>query len=133
MKLWLRRSKTAQVEKVYIAVFATNSIYCPVNALRHYVKTLNYPSTAPLFWSAGKPLTAERFNFLLKTLIDVAGLKDKGYSSHSLRSGAATVAADAGVPAWVIQRLGRWKSDCYKIYIKNNKRSIRMAQSALDI
>ena len=39
-------------------------------------------------------------------------------SSHSFRIGAATIAAAAGFPRWLIQALGRWSSNCYKEYIR---------------
>jgi len=39
------------------------------------------------------------------------------YSSHSFRSGAATMAAAASVPEWLIKRLGRWSSNTYQVYI----------------
>ena len=35
--------------------------------------------------------------------------------------------------AQLIQRLGRWRSDCFKIYVKDSKRSICMAQKSLDL
>lgn len=136
-KLRLRRSKSEQYQCVFIDIFATNSEFCPVSALQHYVnmqqRNHNHTKNEPLFWSLSRPLSACRFNYLFKLLLSSAGLNCKKYSSHSLRSGGATVAADAGVPAWVIQRLGRWRSDCFKIYIKNTKNCIRKAQQALDI
>ena len=133
VKLRLRRTKTSQFDNVYLDIFSTNNEFCPVTALVNYTNINRGLKSKPLFWSLGEPLTAARFRYLFKTLLGSAGLNGKRYSTHSLRSGAATVAADAGVPAWIIQRLGRWRSDCYKIYIKNNKRSIRLAQKFLDI
>ena len=42
------------------------------------------------------------------------------YSGHSLRRGAATSARGAGLSKDEIQLLGRWKSDCYRLYIEVN-------------
>ena len=60
-----------------------------------------------------------------------AGLNQKFYSSHSLRAGAATTAANRGVPPYLIQKLGRWHSECYRIYIKSPSQAIRRAQHSM--
>jgi hypothetical protein len=39
---------------------------------------------------------------------------------HSLRSGGATALAEDGVPETIIQGLGRWSSDAWKIYIREH-------------
>ena len=39
------------------------------------------------------------------------------YASHSFRIGAATTAAAAGLPVWLIMKLGRWTSNAYASYI----------------
>ena len=38
------------------------------------------------------------------------------YARHSFRSGATTTAA-AGIPDWLINTLGRWRSNAYQVYI----------------
>ena len=53
----------------------------------------------------------------LRHLLQNAGFQPTAYASHSFRIGAATTAAAAGLPSWLIQTLGRWSSDCYKNYI----------------
>ena len=40
---------------------------------------------------------------------------------HPLRIGEATEAAAAGLPDWLIQTAGRWRSDAYKRYIQDHK------------
>ena len=47
------------------------------------------------------------------------------YSSHSLRSGGATAMYHADVPIEDIQRRGRWKSDCWRIYIFGDRNRAR--------
>ena len=40
------------------------------------------------------------------------------FGSHSLRSGGTTALADAGCPEVVLKTLGRWSSECYRIYAR---------------
>ena len=133
VKLRLRRSKTSQYQCVYIDIFANGLNDCPVRALKDYVRQFAHQPGESLFWYLNKPLTAIKFNQLFRLTLGKCNLDPMKYSSHSLRSGGATVAAEAGVPTWIIQRLGRWKSDCYKVYIESDKRSLLTAQRALDL
>lgn len=55
---------------------------------------------------------------LLKDSSRVAGLPYHCLKGHSFRIGAASVAAAAGLPDWLIKVLGRWSSDCYQLYIR---------------
>jgi hypothetical protein len=45
---------------------------------------------------------------------------DKRFSGHSLRAGGATDLANNGVPHYLIQSIGRWSSDAFKIYLRNH-------------
>ena len=45
-----------------------------------------------------------------------AGMCPSNYASQSFRIGAATTAAAAGLPTWLIKTLGRWSSDAYLTY-----------------
>ena len=58
----------------------------------------------------------------------VANAED--FSPHSFRSGGATDLADQNCPELIIQRLGRWRSDAYKLYIRDNP-GLSATQAAL--
>ncbi|XP_078343927.1 uncharacterized protein LOC144629561 [Oculina patagonica] len=56
--------------------------------------------------------------YLLRDAARYAGLPYKSLKGHSFRIGAASTAAAAGLPDWLIKVLGRWSSDCYQLYIR---------------
>ena len=51
-------------------------------------------------------------------LLRLIGVDPTAYSGHSFRIGGATSASLADVADQEIQMLGRWKSDCYKTYVR---------------
>ncbi|XP_006822639.1 uncharacterized protein LOC102801650 [Saccoglossus kowalevskii] len=67
----------------------------------------------------GSYLTRQTVTDSIRTLLMQAGIPSaEKYSSHSFRAGAATTAAEANLPDWLIKTLGRWRSDSYQLYIK---------------
>lgn len=64
------------------------------------------------------PLTREELTTQLRTLLQCAGFEPYLYASHIFRIGAATTAAAAGLPAWLIKAMGRWSSEAYQMYIR---------------
>ena len=70
-------------------------------------------------YSNGVRVTKQHLNALLKRLAKCLKLNPDNYTTHSIRAGAATTAAQCGFSDWEIQRLGGWKSETYKQYIRN--------------
>lgn len=94
------------------------SLLCPVSAMQQYF-ILARPQPGPLFYfRSGRLLTRSSVTQLLRDSARSAGLPYKSLKGHSFRIGAASAAAAAGLPDWLIKVLGRWSSDCYQIYIR---------------
>ena len=118
MTVRIKESKTDPFRMGHtITVGATNSEICPVQALENYI-SLRPPTIGPLFIHApGKPLTKQVLTAETRKLA-LSGFNASNYAGHSYRIGAATTAAEANLPSWVIKTMGRWSSDCYERYIK---------------
>ena len=72
----------------------------------------------PLFVRGnGRFATRDHVNTLIKQLAEMAGFEPQRFSTHSMRAGGATTLALLGYEAAVIQRLGRWVSDAYRLYV----------------
>ena len=118
----LRRSKTDQFGiGAYIMISSSrDKVICPCRAMLAYLAQLRKPlASAPLYqWYDGSPLKRQRFVTLLKLALQQCGYDPRCYNSHSLRMGAATLAAKQGFSEDAIKRLGRWKSSAYRHYVK---------------
>ena len=79
-----------------------NQAYCPVVNLKKWLEISKIKS-GPIFrrFSKGLSLTDKRLTdqtvvLLIKEYLNLAGIENKNFSGHSLRSGFATVAAESG-------------------------------------
>ena len=73
----------------------------------------------PLFCFAdGSPVKTSQFTQQLQQALNFCGLDSTKYKSHSFRIGAASLAAEKGLSDAQIRHLGRWKSDAFKLYIR---------------
>ena len=130
ISLVLKASKTDPFRLgTTVRLAANGSPLCPVAALSMFIK--NHPSqSGPLFmFHDGKYLTRDKISKYLKQFI--ASTPIKNISSHSFRIGAATTAARAGHPRWLIQSLGRWSSDCFRDYIRISDETMAMVSSSM--
>ena len=101
-----------------ITIGGTNTPLCSVLAMKQYL-AIRPPKSGPLFVNAvGKPLTKQALTLESRKLLAQAGFNASNFAGHSYRIGAATTAAAAKLPSWLIKTLGRWSSDCYERYIQ---------------
>ena len=119
MTVHIKESKTDPFRKGHtITVGSIESPLCPVLAMKKYLSQRSQ-TIGPLFIHiSGKPLTKQTLTSETRTLLTQAGFNATKYAGHSYRIGAATTAASAKLPAWLIKTLGRWSSDCLERYIK---------------
>ena len=104
VKITIRKSKTDQFGEGMIKglPYFVNKIYCPVLHLKEWIKLSNIKS-GPLFRKFNKGfslsnnrLTDQTIALLIKSYLTDAGIENKNYSGHSLRSGFATASAESG-------------------------------------
>lgn len=92
--------------------------YCPVLLVSQFFKVR--PPNSGLFFCHfdTKPLTRFQVVTVLKKALELLGVDKQFYSSHSFRIGAATSMAIQGFNDVDIMKAGRWKSSCFKRYIR---------------
>ena len=104
VKIVLKRSKTDQFGEGMIKglPYFLKETYCPVTNLKNWLK-ISKIKTGPVFrrFAKGSALTKNRLTdqsvvLIIKDCLKVAGIENDNFSGHSLRSGFATVAAEAG-------------------------------------
>ena len=127
LKITLKRSKTDQFGEGSVKglPYFVNTQYCPVLSLKKWIG-ISKISSGPLFrrFSKGSKLSEKRLTdqtvaLLIKKYLKIAGIDSKNYSGHSLRSGFATSAAEAGVEERNIMSMTGHKSpEMVRRYIK---------------
>ena len=127
LKITLRRSKTDQFGEGMIKglPYFSNETYCPVVNLKKWIKISNIKD-GPIFrrFAKGCSLTSHRLTdqsvvLLIKRYLELAGIENKNYSGHSLRSGFATVSAESGADERSIMAMtGHKTTQMVRRYIK---------------
>ena len=128
LKINIKRSKTDQFGEGSIKglPYFDNSQYCPVLSIKKWIEISKINSGA-LFrrFTKGSNLSEKRLTdqtvaLLIKEYLDLAGINSKNYSGHSLRSGFATSAAEAGAEERTIMAMtGHKSTEMVRRYIKN--------------
>ena len=110
-----------QIVKIAADAKSNNNRYCPFSNIKKYLcirdKRLSDDEQFFIFRD-GSPVTAIQFGAVLKKTIKAAGIDNKLYTCHSLRSGRASGLLQYGVLVEVIKRLGRWKSNAVYKYLR---------------
>ena len=127
LKIDIRRSKTDQFGEGFTKAlpYFDNSQYCPVLSLKKWIEASKITS-GPVFrrFSKGSKLSKNRLTdqtvaLLIKEYLKLAGIDNKNYSGHSLRSGFATSAAESGVEERSIMAMtGHKSAEMVRRYIK---------------
>ena len=128
MKINIKRSKTDQFGEGSVKglPYFDNKKYCPVISSQKWIKISNIRS-GPLFRRFNKGLnlsenrlTDQTVALLIKKYLDLSGIDSNNYSGHSLRSGFATSAAEAGVEERSIMAMtGHKSTEMVRRYIKD--------------
>ncbi len=127
VKITLRRSKTDQFGEGLVKglPYFLNKKYCPVVNLKNWIK-FSKINNGPIFrrFSKGSNLTNNRLTdqsvvLIMKDCLKLAGIENKHFSGHSLRSGFATVAAESGADERSIMAMtGHKTSQMVRRYIR---------------
>ena len=127
LKITLRKSKTDQFGEGLVKgiPYFTNEKYCPVISLKNWIN-LSKIKTGPIFrrFAKGSILTSNRLTdqsvvLIIKDCLKLAGIENKNFSGHSLRSGFATVAAESGADERSIMAMtGHKTTQMVRRYIK---------------
>ena len=127
LKISIKRSKTDQFGEGLVKglPYFDNSEYCPVVSTKNWIEISKIKS-GPLFrrFRKGSNLSEQRLTdqtvaLLVKKYLNLAGIESKNYSGHSLRSGFATSAAEAGAEERSIMAMtGHKSTEMVRRYIK---------------
>jgi site-specific recombinase XerD len=127
LKINIKRSKTDQfgVGSAKGLPYFDNSQYCPVVSIKKWIEISKINSGA-LFrrFTKGSNLSEKRLSdqtvaLLVKEYLGLAGVDSTNYSGHSLRSGFASAAAEAGAEERSIMAMtGHKSTEMVRRYIK---------------
>ena len=127
VKINIKKSKTDQFGEGFTKGIPhfDNYLYCPVKNLKNWLN-ISKIKKGPIFvrFSKGVNLTNIRLTdqsvaLIIKEYLTKAGVDNKNYSGHSLRSGFATSAAEAGAEERSIMAMtGHKSSEMVRRYIK---------------
>jgi hypothetical protein len=105
---------------VLVDVFESGGPICPVRAFRKWAQLSDREARKPAFRApCGTPLTGRRLNGYIKQLLE--GSIDYGVgqvTTHSFRSGIASLLGTKGFSDEEVKQAGRWSSSAFLAYMK---------------
>ena len=140
VSFFIRSSKTDQEKAGCNNHFKKrNSGTCICSAAYSWALRANFPSGDAPFLSAYSPtgrllwcVNAKHVSVTLKSVAASYGFTNLGnFTPHSLRYGAASALAAAGIDEYTIKLLGRWRSNAFMQYIKLSSLMLDSACAAL--
>tara|TARA_E500000178_G_scaffold244448_1_gene240845 strand:+ start:220 stop:1173 length:954 start_codon:yes stop_codon:yes gene_type:complete len=127
LKITIKKSKTDQLGEGMTKglPYFDDETFCPVVNIKKWIEISKIKS-GPIFrrFSKGSNLTEKRLTdqsvvLLMKEYLNLAGIENKNFSGHSLRSGFATVAAESGADERSIMAMtGHKTTQMVRRYIK---------------
>ena len=127
LKINIKKSKTDQFGEGSIKAlpYFDDHKYCPVRSIQQWLKISNI-YTGPLFRKFHKGMRLSKIRLsdqsvalLIKEYLSKIGVDNSNYSGHSLRSGFATSAAEAGAEERSIMAMtGHKSTEMVRRYIK---------------
>ena len=103
---------------VWLAPEPGDSFTDPVVGLDAILWDVHPNPSRPLFCDEnGAPILATDVIATVKAALHKAGIDPTHYKGHSFRRGGAMDLLAAGVPEATTKILGRWSSQCWKLYV----------------
>ena len=120
ISLHLKSSKTDPYRQgCSVLIAPSGHSVCAVRAIKKYMAHHPLNPDGPFYiFQSGLYLTRSQVTSTLPLLLNRLNIPTELYASHSFRIRAATTAAEAGLPLWLIQTLGRWSSNCVALYVR---------------
>lgn len=117
--LVIRGAKTAKAEvPQFLRLNAQPNILCPVKAIKRRLLLMTSPEDALFAYGDNDRTNLTRSRVVTLCTKVWIGQGWLGLSGHSFRVGGASLRAALGVPHDDIKQIGRWTSDCYKLYLR---------------
>lgn len=132
LSLYIRRAKNNQLgepNRKNLSSAGSHPVSVVWSFLRARIAALPAEAFGPGVWdneplfvfSSGRPVRLSWLNRMIRNGLLAAGLsatEAAGFTSHSLRSGATTVAGSRGASDEEMRAMGNWKSDCFRGYVR---------------